>query len=404
MSLHLRRIVSVCCLILPTLLFAQEAAMLPPQTPGKLPEPALHLNTTMVGIGAMMSSLLSEQVLANPDATLQQLDQLEARFRQTEDHAGERGPAFRISWDTLLEQIGRARDAVDEGTATQDTLRNLVHGIASACAGCHTQDDKAQVLSIGKLVPAGKDPLQQARFHYITRNYAEALKLYDAFLDAQPGLSWNGPVLDALEGELTIFAQIYRDPDRAIKHLKKRLDRSGAVMSKGVRQDMQAWIKGFEEIRKAKMKAFGCPLDDLEIYAGKFILPHAGEPIVIAEQDKVSYLWMRGLLHEYIQANPEDARMPDLLYWLAISDRVLDYNFYYSLADLYLRECIVRYPTSDTAELCYEEYERYVEFAYSGSGGINVPADVQDELIRLREIIDTARAAVEVPATEAAPL
>lgn len=369
--------------------------------PGQPSPPPLQLNATMTEIGGLMANLLNEKVLANPDAAIRQLTELDERFHSMAPHVGERGPAFRISWQTMIEQIERTRDAVDAGTCTTDTLRNLVHGIASACTGCHTQDGKAQVLSFGKLAPATTDPLQSARFAYITRDYASALKLYDTFLDSQPRLTYNGPILDALEGELTIYAQVYRDPDRAIKALKKRLDSSGGSMSRQVRKDMLAWIKGFEGIRKAKIKAFEPSITDLAAYAKNYILPHVGTPLVTAEKDKISYLWMRGLLHEYVQTHPEDPRMPDLLYWLAISDRVLDYNFYYSLADLYLRECIVRYPTHDTAELCYDEYERYVQFAYSGSSGEYVPVEVKDELLRLRKILDAAHAAAETPATEA---
>lgn len=370
---------------------AADAVAIPPP-----PEPSI--NETMTEIGALMSNLISEQVLAEPDAALKQLDALDARFGRLGAHAGDRGPAFRITWQTMQEQIARTRDAVDSGIATKENLRNLVHGIASACSGCHTQDDKAQALSFGKLSANTGDPLQRARFSYITRDYAAALKLYDSWLDAQPRLSYNGPVLDAFEGELTIYAQVYRDPDQAIKALKKRLDRSSGSMSKQVRQDIQSWIKGFEEIRKAKLKPLNPSFAELERYAQKYVLPHAGTVIGTSQQEKIVYLWLRGLMHEYVQANPADARMADLLYWLASLDRVLDYNFYYSLADLYLKECIVRYPTSDAAESCYDEYERYVEFAYSGSSGEHVPVEVQDELKRLREILDAAHAATEVPA------
>lgn len=368
----------------------------PPAAPVAIAAPSL--NATMTEIGALMSNLISEQVLADPDATLKQLEALDTRFGQLEAHAADRGPAFRITWQTMQEQIARTRDAVDSGIATTDSLRNLVHGIASACSGCHTQDDKAQALSFGKLSPNSGDPLQRARFSYITRDYASALKLYDGWLDAQARLSYTGPVLDAFEGQLTIYAQIYREPDQAIKALKKRLDRSGGSMSRQVRQDIQSWIKGFEAIRKAKLKPFNPGFADLERYAQKYVLPHAGAVTPTSQQDKIVYLWLRGLMHEYVQSHPADPRMADLLYWLASLDRVLDYNFYYSLADLYLKECIVRYPTSDAAEACYDEYERYVEFAYSGSSGEHVPVEVQDELTRLREILDAAHAATEVPA------
>ncbi|MFP5383988.1 MAG: hypothetical protein ACLGHG_07950 [Gammaproteobacteria bacterium] len=355
-------------------------------------EPEMSLNEDMTEIGALMSNLLNEKVLADPKATITRLDKLGERFVSMAPHAEGRGPAFRITWQTMLEQIDRTREAVDRGTASKDSLRNLVHGIATACAGCHTQDDRAQALSFGKLSVATDDPLQQARFHYITRDYAAALKLYDAFLDSRPRLAYDGGVLDALEGELTIFAQIYRDPERGVRHFRKRLEQGGGSMSKQVRKDIEAWIRGFDEVRRAKLKAFEPSWEQLESYAGRYVLPHEGVPIVSEEKEKVAYLWMRGLLHEYVQTHPADPNMPQLLYWLAIVDRMLDYNLYYSLADLYLKECITRYPATDTAERCYTEYRRYVEFAYSGSGGENVPADVVDELARLYKLIESARA------------
>lgn len=358
------------------------------------------LNASMGEIGVLMSGLLNDKVLNNPDATLKQLDQLDTRFRAMEPHVGERGPAFRISWQTMVEQIGRTRDAVDAGTATRETLNNLVHGIASACTGCHTQDDKGKALGFGSLVPETGDTLQKARFRYVVRDYDAALQLYGQYLDAQEKLAYSGPVLDALEGELTILAQVKRDTELGSRHFRQRLERSGSRMSRQMRKDMQAWVKGFENIRKLGLKAGDTGFADLESYARTFLLPHEGSPIVVDERDKVAYLWVRGLIHEYVQANPRDAQMPELLYWLALSDRVLDYNFYYSLADLYLKECIVRYPASDTAEDCYAEYERYVEFAYSGSGGVHVPTEVRDQLILWREVLDAAHAATEVPATE----
>lgn len=371
-------LVSAGLLFATPLLHAQEG-----QTPS--------LNAEMTEIGALMSNLLNEKVLAEPDAAIARLDQLDERFRRLEPHTVGRGPAFRITLQTMVEQIGRTREAVTLGTATTDTLRNLVHGISTACAGCHTQDDKAQALSFGKLSPATDDPLQKARFRYITRDYNAALELYDSFLDSRPRLAYDAGVLDALEGELTIFAQIHRDPERGIKHFRKRLEQSKGSLSRQVRKDIEAWIRGFEEVRKARLKAFEPSWTVLNEYAERYVLPHEGVPIVSAEKDKVTYLWMRGLLHEYVQAHPADPNMPQILYWLAIVDRVLDYNLYYSLADLYLKECITRYPATETAELCYNEYLRYVEFAYSGSAGQYMPAEVTDELARFRQILDNAK-------------
>ncbi|MFZ5722915.1 MAG: hypothetical protein ACOY33_04575 [Pseudomonadota bacterium] len=393
----MRHLLPILLLLLPALAPGGEKPV--PAAPAQPAAADVSVNVAMTDIGALMARLLSDNVLADPDAAIRQLNELDERFRKLEPHTVDRGPAFRISWQTMVEQIGRSRDAVDSGIATPDMLRNLVHGIASACAGCHTQDDRSRALSFGQLeVPATYDTLQKARFKYITRDYDGALKLYDEYLDSRRRLAWDGPVLDAFEGELTILAQVYRKPERGVKALKRRLERSSGVMSKQVREDVRQWIEGFENIRRANLKAGSPSYADLEAYAKQYILPHAGEVAPRNEQDKVISLWLRGLLHEYVQSHPADPHMADLLYWLASVDRALDYNFYYSLADLYLKECILRYPATDTAESCYDEYDRYVRFAYSGSGGEHIPVEIRDELLRLRETLDAAHKAREVPA------
>lgn len=379
---------------------AVSAAAVSAQKNAQSPAVPLSLNLAMTDIGSLMSNLIGDKALDDPDLVLRRLDELDRRFVALEPHTTGRGPTFRISWETLKEQIARTRDAVDAGYASRDNLRNLMHGIAQACAGCHTQDDKTRALSFGKLSADIADPLDRARFSYITRDYASALKLYDEWLDRQPRLSYTGPMLDAFEGELTIYAQIYRDPEQAVKAFRRRLDRSGGSMSKQVRQDIQEWIAGFEQVRRDKLAVQVPGYDVLAAYAQKYIAER-GSSLVASPRDKVVFLWLRGLFYEYAQSHPDDPHMPELLMWLASTDRVLEYNFYYSLANLYLRECVVRYPTSDVAEDCYEEYSRYVAFAYSGSGGEYVPSDVRDDLAKLREVLDAAHAAIEMPALPA---
>lgn len=354
--------------------------------------PPLAVNSAMTDIGAIMSQLVDDKVQRSPKALAQQLDKLEERFRGMGAHVEERGPAFRITWQTMLEQIALTRQAVAGGNAPADTVNNLVHGIESTCSGCHLQDDRARTLSFGKLSTGG-DLLTQARFAFITRDYAAALQLSDAWLDAQPRLVYTGQSLEALEAQLTLFAQVWRDAERGAGHFRARLARSGGSMSPQVKRDLEDWVAGLESIRKGNLIAFTPTFMQLESYAQARILPHAEAPLAISEQDKVAYLWLRGLMHEYVQAHPSDPHMPELLYWLALTERVLDYNVYYSLAELYLRECVIRFPATDAAQACLTEYERYIEASYSGSAGVYIPPSVEEDLARLKDLVEAARKA-----------
>ncbi|WP_455202270.1 hypothetical protein, partial [Kaarinaea lacus] len=67
-----------------------------------------------------------------------------------------------------------------------------------------------------------------------------------------------------------------------------------------------------------------------------------------------------------------------------IIDRSINYSFYYSLADMYLKECMLQYTSHPYAKKCYEEYESYIVFSYSGSRGTDIPDDVAQELKALK--------------------
>ena len=102
----------------------------------------------------------------------------------------------------------------------------------------------------------------------------------------------------------------------------------------------------------------------------------------------VAFLKTSSVLYEYLQTHPKSAIVPDILYWLSICDRAVNNDFFFSLADLYLRECILSYPTNPVAKKCFKEYETETNAAYTGSGGTHIPAEVKLELSRLKELVD----------------
>jgi hypothetical protein len=103
--------------------------------------------------------------------------------------------------------------------------------------------------------------------------------------------------------------------------------------------------------------------------------------------EAAKYLILSGILFEYLSTHEDSSFTPEVLYWLGRVDRTLNNTFFYSLADMYLKECILKYSQSKVAEKCYNEYELNMVLAYSGSGGTNLPYDVQQELASLKLLV-----------------
>jgi hypothetical protein len=99
----------------------------------------------------------------------------------------------------------------------------------------------------------------------------------------------------------------------------------------------------------------------------------------------VTNLTVSGILYEYLQASPKSKIKPEILYWLALCDRNISNNFFYSLADLYLKECMYSFASSPIAKKCFKDYETNLIISYSGTSGVNLPADVSKELKTLRK-------------------
>ena len=127
-------------------------------------------------------------------------------------------------------------------------------------------------------------------------------------------------------------------------------------------------------------------MKQLQVYVDRILGP-LHEPGIAefpSKKEKVARIWLRGRLFHYLNSQPPKEEIPVILYWLAIIDRSVDYSFYYSLADRYLKECMLQYTSHPYAEKCYKEYEAYVTFSYSGSRGTDIPEDVKKELKALK--------------------
>jgi hypothetical protein len=131
---------------------------------------------------------------------------------------------------------------------------------------------------------------------------------------------------------------------------------------------------------------------DLKKYVTSSLKTELWDKMIGANNPRVmTYLKISGLLYEYLEHHPDTALMPEILFWLARCDRALNNNFFYSLADMYLKECVLKYPKHPIALNCFHEYEDSVTLGYTGSSGVHMPSDVLGDLNKMKREMQRAR-------------
>ena len=104
----------------------------------------------------------------------------------------------------------------------------------------------------------------------------------------------------------------------------------------------------------------------------------------------IGHLQATSALYGYLDTHPEDSSTPEILYWLAVGEYGFNRSFFFSLGNMYLLECMKRYPDNAFAPRCYREYAEEMRSLYSGSSGVDVPPEVQSALKALKALVDGA--------------
>lgn len=347
------------------------------------------INEIMTQIGQTMEPLFPVMLdedkfeqAAKQHQVQQEVEKIDGLFSQARPHFDIKSPTYRISFDVIKTQLSDAETALKY--KNYNYARNILKEFVSICTSCHTQDDNTRTLfkDVGKT--HFKNDLQFAEFNYMTRNYDTAVKYYDMYLDKTADIS-ETELLTVMKRILTIYTQVENNPKAALDHLAKL--KNYPHHTKFTKNNLDQWIQGLEELEKQHVSTITSPdMKQLQMYVNKILGPlnEPGSAEFPSKKEKVARVWLRGRLYHYLNSQPPKEDIPRVLYWLAIIDRTIDYSFYYSLSDRYLKECMLQYTSDPYAKKCYREYEDYITFSYSGSRGTDIPKDIQKELKALK--------------------
>lgn len=309
-------------------------------------------------------------------------------------------PGFKPSLDTINVHIKETIDSLNAKNTIFAKAR--LQAMTALCMNCHGQlSDNIARNAFGESLyrvnrQSFASDFEFANYLFLVRRYAEAETYYEKALSAalakgQKGSEGqllddkvvNGEIFTSLRKLLAINVKVNFKPEAAIVILKKYKDQK--TISKLTRTDIDSWIKGLGKISNVKFEKFPKAKNFVDTYLSKHV--DDKEKLVDGSED-MTLLMASGFLTKYLADKKSTAdETSEILYWLSMAERRLSHSYFFSLSDLYLKECIVRNPKNPWAKRCFSEYEEALNFGYTGSAGTEIPQEEKRELERLRKLI-----------------
>jgi uncharacterized protein (UPF0147 family) len=327
------------------------------------------------------------------------LNDLKAAFKEAKHTNLLKIPGFKPSLETINTHI---QDTIDAVSAKNKVFAHArLKAMTTLCISCHSGlSDRISGNAFGEAMASTKreefpTDFAFANFLYLVRRFPEAKNYYEMAIKNAISNSHsmgknivtddkviNGDIYTSLRRVVSIFTKINIRPSSAIEFLNKY--KNDKNISKFTRSDIEVWITALSKWKKFDFSN----VKNIDEFIKTNLLPlEDAKAKVFSGEADITLLISAGVLTKYLNDHPDTEQTPNLLYWLAIAERRLSSSYFFSLSDLYLKECITQYSKSVYAKKCYLEFEDNLIFGYSGSSGTDIPEGERKELLRLKALI-----------------
>ena len=298
----------------------------------------------------------------------------------------EKNAGFRLNFGMLKYHFRKTKEAYDIGAF--ELARQNLNATGAICLGCHSQLPQKP----GKPFPtwaerdeSKKLTLEEAEYLFVMRNFSGALAAYDELVQGFPKNGIDASQLPALyRRKLALLARVQRDPAVAIQNLKK--DLLNEKIPAGTQQDLKSWISYFEKWQKESVNPESLSTEALLKYVKENMPEGIERQIAPADADIVRFLRLSGLLYERLLKEPGSSPAQELVFRLALIEKILAKKYWYSLHQAYLRECIVGFPKSATSKLCFDTYVKDIQEQFAARS--RVPEGAQATIDSLKKYVE----------------
>lgn len=294
-------------------------------------------------------------------------------------------PGFRPSLDTMNSHLSDTINSVESGNYAFAQKR--LTAVTSLCVSCHTQlSAHGSANAFGDAIAKSKradfaSDYAYGNYLYLVRHFDESEKYLNLAIQNAMKESKSSELYSSLRRVISIHTKISFNSIKANEFVDKYRKEPGMPMlAKSTLESWHTSLLKWNKFDPTKVKS-------IDQFIKTYLAPLEQIKEQVSGDNDITLLIASGVLSKYLNDNPKTKNAPEILYWLAIAERRLSNTYFFTLSDLYLKDCIRLYPASPFAKKCYGQYEEAIEFGYSGSGGTDIPPSEKRELVRLRGLL-----------------
>lgn len=354
--------------------------------------PVLQMNNAFNSLMELMPFIMNEQSFKekqNENIIKTNIKDLSSAFKLAGHDTLIKHDLFAPSYKLLSENISETDRAFDSGK--KDYSYWMLKETVTLCMDCHSRLPAGVTSSFqnGELsIDAKKirDPYQLGLSYMIVRRFVDAKENFTRSIQDKIIKKETEGIIPAFQQILMIETKIKKDPDTMISIIDDYLSKKNLPHSTSA--ELESWKKRLVLWKKDVVIAKGITTEsELKQFVKRRLLP-LKEKNSFNDAYKVDLLLASGLLSNYFFENQTSPSAPELSFWIGWIEKRLKKEDFLSSGDLFLKQCIKKYPKSSVAKECLNEYKESVEFDFSGSGGTSIPPEIERELRQLNQLIE----------------
>lgn len=317
---------------------------------------------------------------------LKDLNEISSFFKSAKHAEYFQRPGLKPTLDTMNSHLEDTINSITNNNFafTQKRLNVLT----SLCISCHGQlSAKGAANAFGdSLSKAERNKFESdfayGNYLYLIRRFDDSEKYFLMAIDHALIESRTNELYSSMRRIMSIHTKISFDYKRASAFTEKYI--SNPALPQLAKNTFKSWNTSLKEWKDYKSEAE----PNIEVFIKKYLSPLED----IKEQtgdgkNDITLLVAAGVFSKYLNDHPKSELTPQILYWLSIAEKRLSNTYFFTLSELYLKDCIKRFSKSPYAKKCYGLYEENITLGFTGSSGVDIPADEKKELIRLREYL-----------------
>ncbi len=295
---------------------------------------------------------------------------------------------FAPSYAIINQNLGDSLTAFKQGK--KDYAHWRLREVTTHCLDCHTRLPNSHASSFQD----GKLAIDLSKFENVY-NLGVAQFIVRRYVDAKA--SFTRDIQDRILRKdveeidlpfkqiLLIETKVMNNPENLISFFKSY--QKNESVPEHMRLLLKAWIMDLEQWKTNKYLKIGLKNDtDVAKFIKEELVPLENEALFDGSHD-VPLLLSSGLLSHYFFENPKSKMAPEISYWLGWTEKFLKREQFFGSGDLFLKQCIRKYPTHSVAKKCLEAYRESMEFEFSGTSGTHLPEDIKRELEELGKLV-----------------